>query len=402
MTDRNKSEISPQKRSLKLAPMLGDWTTYKPPQNLIKKVKTGLYGFDRLSEDELKTAHLLHYVAAQKFCELVKSTFKVGSELYLVDAQQNTYSSFFNSFSLPILQCKIISSNFNDEVFLSFDLSLIDTLINASLGSQDISKLNRGLSEAEEIIADEILQDIAPLFLGIFQDTLQSQKLTKVGAPNIVQNQGIPEQSTFVHFTIEVSLNNVIGKIVLGYSGTFIKTLLKQLGQKVKKPNLALSKLHPSIFSIVKSPVSVKLGVTNLNMSEIQGLEVGDVITFEQSIDSAIPISLSHGHSILGQPGIKNGKTAVKVVAIGKDKAVKIEPPAYALQDEEDPDSGDNPEENVVDEEPIEEDFENTQKEGNDELKFEDDEFSDEDLEGLLDEEEPKESNLGKEEKKEE
>ena len=106
MAEKPRSEAAPQKRSLKLAPLLGDWTTYKPPRVFVKKVKSGLYGFDRLSEDELKAAHRLHYNFALRLCRTLKTGLRLGPEIYSVEAMQSTYSAFIKSFNLPVLQGK--------------------------------------------------------------------------------------------------------------------------------------------------------------------------------------------------------------------------------------------------------------------------------------------------------
>ena len=112
MAEKNKADISPQKRSLKLTPMIGDWTTYKPPQTTVKKIKLGLYGFDRLSEEELKQAHLLHYNFALTFSKALKEKMRTGTEIYSVEAHQNVYSNFIKSSNMLIFQGKIITENY--------------------------------------------------------------------------------------------------------------------------------------------------------------------------------------------------------------------------------------------------------------------------------------------------
>lgn len=357
MTEKNKAEISTQKRSLKLAPMLGDWTTYKPPKALYKKVKTGLYGFDRLSEEELKQAHLLHYKFAEKFCDSLKTKLRVSAELYEVSALQNTYSNFLRSFTGPIYQGKFKCENYDEEVFVSFDLQLIDTLTNAALGSQDISKLNRPLTEAEEIILNLIFEEHLPTYGEIFSAMLQNPKFETIGSPSVVPDSSLNLQSTFVHFAIEASINNVLGKIIFGYNGIFIKNLIKSLGNIEKPYALDLHKLDPSIFGVIELPISAILGKTSLTTSEIKQLEPGDAVSLDQGIDSALKIQLSDGHTILGQPGVKDGKMVIRIVAVEKEKTVKVEPPIYKPKEVEF-DEKEKKEENMLEDDLGEEDLE--------------------------------------------
>src|SRR3989339_429523 len=329
MAEKNKADISPQKRSLKLTPMIGDWTTYKPPQTTVKKIKLGLYGFDRLSEEELKQAHLLHYNFALTFSKALKEKMRTGTEIYSVEAHQNVYSNFIKSSNMLIFQGKIITENYNDEIFISFDLQTIDSLINFALGSQDTSRLSRGLTKAEEIVLDAFLNEYMPSYYTIFKDVLQNPQFLKIGAPNLTPDQSISLQSTFVYFPIDLSINGNIGRITFGYSGAFIKNILKDLNQNKKSSPLPIHKIPPSIFNSVKLPVHATIGNSSLSMSEIYSLEPGDVVSFEQKIEDAIQIVLADGRVILGQPGKKDGKIIVRVVGFEKEKSVKVEPPIY-------------------------------------------------------------------------
>lgn len=393
MAEKPRSEAAPQKRSLKLAPLLGDWTTYKPPRVFVKKVKSGLYGFDRLSEDELKLAHRLHYNFALRLSTSLRTGLRLGPEIYSVEALQNTYAAFLKSFNLPVLQGKFKASNYHDEIFVSFDLQLIDTLINASLGTADTVRLNRPLTEAEDIVIDDILEKHLPGASDIFKGVLQDLEFEKIGSPDVKEDQSIAPQSTFVHFAIELNINNTLGKIIFGYSGAFIKTLLKKLIETEKRPPLPLKKLPAAILNADRSLITVALGKTQLSMREIKGLEVGDVVSFESGIDSAIAVALSDGHAIFGQPGKIDGHFAVRIVGVEKEKNVKVAPPSIEMPEKEMP----------MEEEAPKDDLEKEEELTDEEIKdAELDEFSDEDLEGLLDDDTEEETERTEEEEKEE
>ncbi|MBI5701206.1 FliM/FliN family flagellar motor switch protein [Candidatus Saganbacteria bacterium] len=369
MSERGKTEISPQKRSLKLAPLLGDWTAYKPLRQPAKKVKSGLYGFDRLSQEEFETAHMIHYGFAQKMLHAIKTKIRASCELYSVDAQQNSYSNFTKSFTMPVYQAKFKSDNFHDEIFVSFDMQLIDALINSALGTKESSRLIEPPTDAEELVLDTVFEYHLFSFYEMFDGVLDGQRFEKSGSGELNIDKSINMQATFVYFTVELQINENLGRITVGYSGEFIKTLLKKLREKEKAGPLPLKRLNPQIFNTVENKIKVTLGKTLLSMNEIKGLETGDVVSFDERIDDAIQISLSDGHVILGQPGKSGGKFAVKVIGIEKEKAVKIEPPSIEKELE-------NDNAPVLEEQEAAENAEDVSEE----------EYSDEDLEGLLSE----------------
>lgn len=335
MSEKNKSEISPQKRVLKLTPSIGDWTNYKPPKSLVKKLKLGLYGFDRLSSEELKQMHLLHYKFAIILCKFLKENLKIGAELYSIEGNQNTYGNFLKNFVSPIFQGKINSSNYSDEIFVSFDFQIIDVIINTAIGLQNPNtKPSNNFTDADEIILKEIINEPLSAYYDSLRNTLQNPAFEKVSYPDLTQDFSINPQTTFVCFIIELTINGILGKITFGYSGNFIKSILKNINSTKRQNPLLLSKIPSSIFNLIELPITASIGKTSLLMSEIKNLEPGDVISFDQNIENAIPVHLFNSKVLLGQAGIKNNKIAVKLVALEKEKTIKITPPSYETSEE--------------------------------------------------------------------
>jgi flagellar motor switch protein FliM len=324
-----KAEIAPQKRTLKLSTAIGDWTTYKPSRTLVKKIKIGLYGFDRLSGSELELAHLIHYLFGQELLKYSKKNLGLGGELYSVDAFQNTYVSFLRNVHGPLFQGKILLPSFHDEIFLSFDLPVAESFINAALGSHDTKPFNRGLTEAEEMVMESLFEDVLKLLNSAFFGVLQSPEFKPVSSPDLLPNPSITPQTTFVFFTIEVALGEVLGKIILGYNGPLIKNLLKLAQEKNQAKPLSLNKLSPQILNNVVVPLIASVGQTQLTTKEISALEVGDVVSLDNSVYNAIDLKLAGLKKILGQPGEKEGKLSVRVVSVGEKEAkeTRVAPP---------------------------------------------------------------------------
>ncbi len=338
MTERQKTDLSPQKRSLKLTPALGDWTTYKPARSLIKRVKSGLYGFDRLSKSELEIAHEIHYSFAQKLCETIKIELGIRGEAYVVDALQTNYSNFIRMLSQPLVEGTIDIEELHEDVFFSVDLSLANTIINHTLGSTDQESIQRELTEAEYKILNSTLSNYIKLYNESFSGILLNPKLKLENSPQVNPSVSISPSQSFICFIIEIKLNESYGKIVCGYSGK----ALKQLIEKVKKQSysaLKMKKLSPQIIGQIHQELMVKLGSTQITSREINSLEVGDVLSIDQSIFSALSGYLGGKEILLGQPGINNDKVALKIVSVSKEQAripeIKVAPPPVEEKEEE-------------------------------------------------------------------
>lgn len=360
MTEQQKSELSPQKKSLKLSPALGDWTTYKPQRVLIKRVKAGLYGFDRLSKDELEKAHRIHYHFAEKLCNALRVDLGLRIDIYSVDALQNNYSNFFKLLSQPLAELSICLPELNENAFLSIDLTLANTIINSLLGSRDHEVLQRELTEAESSLLETGIVNYQPVYNESFSNVMQDPKFKLVSSPHPNPSPSVSPNSSFVYFVIEAKLNESYGKIVFGYSSRALKALIKKIKES-EQGQLKISRLSPAIAGQASQLIKVFLGSTMISSGDIRSIEPGDVLLLDQSIFSALPAKLDGKEVLLGQPGIKGEKLSFKIVSVEKDRSrapeVKVAPPPVEEEKTEELPEEELPEEEIKEEEIKEEEI---------------------------------------------
>lgn len=326
MAERGKSDLAPQRRSLKLSPSIGDWTTYKVPQQLVKRVKIGLYGFDRLSEEELNAAHLIHYCFAESWIKSLRVGLGIAGELFSVEAMQTPYGNFVKSLTGPILQGKITSPDHPEEIFLAVDSSLAEALVTAALGGEAGGGRHQ-ITEADQLVFETAFSENLNLLNTAFSNIFKTLKYETVSFPDPAPLLSVNPQTTFVISVLELTLGDAHGKILFGYTGPFLKGLLKKVKDTARPKPLPLNKLGPQILSNILVPVKALLGTAELRAGEIRGLESGDVVTVSNSIFNAISIFLGGKKVVQGQPGEHNGKLVLRVVGVEKEKEIKVEPP---------------------------------------------------------------------------
>ena len=327
MAERGKTDLAPQRRSLKLSPAIGDWTTYKVPKQLVKRIKIGLYGFDRLSSEDLNFAHHMHYRFAEMWLKTLRVNLSLAGELYSVEALQVPYGNFLKSLTGPILQGKITSSDSHEEIFLAVDSSLAEIIISSALGGMEAGGGRHLLTEADELVFETAFTENLGTYNNAFSNIFKSLKFEVVSSPDPTPIPSLNPQTTFVIFILELTLGEAHGKVLLGYSGPYLKSLLKKIEEISKPKPLALNKLGAQILNSIKVPVLALLGLAELKTGEIGSLEPGDVVTVNNSIFNAVSILLGGKKVVLGQPGEHNGKMVLRVVGVEKEKEVKVEPP---------------------------------------------------------------------------
>ncbi len=352
-----KPEIASQKKSLKLAPAIGDWTTYKPLQVSVKRIKSGLYGFDRLSQKEIDLCLTLNYRFTEKLLRHFKIDLQLAVELFTVQVEQTTYLNFLRTISGAVVQARITLPDRHESIVVVLELPLANSIINHALGSRDLDQTNRGLTEAENDVLSAALTEYLPSF--------EQPAFSIVGSPDVTLDPAINPSATFVSFTAEIALgDNPPAKMTLGYPGSLLKSLLAAAAQQTAAKPLNFSRSSQTLLSKISIPVNSTLGETTLTTREINELEVGDVVTLNTSLKSAVPLKISKLLTLLCQPGIKNKKLAVRLADLEAEELI-VEPPPLEVKLEDKPiapatsaiEEIINPTENTLEEEFSDEDF---------------------------------------------
>jgi len=331
----SKPEIAAQRKVIKLAPAIGDWTTYKPPKVLVKKVKTGLYGFDRLSKNELNLVLQIHYRFIQKLLKQFRVDLGMAVELFSVQTEQTTYMNFLRTLTGSMVQIKIAIPGMHDSISLYLELPLANSIINYSLGSIDLEPIDRALTEAEQATLTTALTEYLPLFGESFENTINDLTISVVSSPDVVVDSTIGPASTFASFSAETSLaDNSPAKIYIAYQGNTLKTLLENYQQKEQSKPLNFSRIPTSLLAKISSPVASKLGETILTTTEIGQLEIGDVVSLETAINSSAETTLGNILELSCQPGSKAKKAAIRILGLKESAEVELAPPELAVEEE--------------------------------------------------------------------
>ncbi len=299
--------------SIKLTPAIGDWTTLKPVRAPSKKVKTGLYGFDRLSQEELKLAHIIHYNFGQALIVSLKRNLSVGGDLFTVAAEQSTYSEFLKKVYQPTVYSKISIPNLPDDVLMCIDMPIANTIINHALGGRDLSPITRKLTDIEEEVLTKVFSDELENYTNAFDKIFELPKFKVVSSPELVIEGTITPTSTFVFFSIELSVgDNPPGIIWIGYTSSTLRVLLEKVEKRQSQRPINFAKLPPSILDGIIIPVITDLGETPVATQALQKLEAGDVVSLETTLGDFVPVLLGGRVKIMGQVGTKGGRMAVR------------------------------------------------------------------------------------------
>jgi flagellar motor switch protein FliM len=255
--------------------------------------------------------------------------------LFTVQAQQTTYLNFLRSVMGPMVQLKIEVAGLHDPILFLLDISLANSIINYALGSVDLEPINRSLTDAERITLVTALEEYLPIFSQAFANTITDLKLTYINSPDVNVDQTINPASTLAGFIGEVSLaDNPPAKVYIAYAGNALKYLLDRYKQMDRSKELDFSHLPAGLLSQIKAPLSAVLGETSLTTNEIRQFEVGDVVSLDTTINSPLAITIGNKLKLASQPGVKNKRSAARIIGLKEGAEIELPPPELAEKKE--------------------------------------------------------------------
>ncbi|MFC1596249.1 FliM/FliN family flagellar motor switch protein [Candidatus Margulisiibacteriota bacterium] len=299
------------KRAIKLPAAIGDWTKLKAEASDEKKVRPGLFIFDRLGEPELKKIHLLHYKLGEQLIASLTRELKIKLILRSVVAEQLNYKSFLSKISGDYIQADIHLEE-NQRFFIVYELPMIEMLMDRVLGGDGTGEHLDTLSDLDkETIQTIISRQLTPLsnLWGIAEDTF---------APNLhfpapVPDNAIAAKDGVVAITLELGIGDkIVQKIILMYSNKILRQLL---GRMPVEPARETVELNEKTRHSIMVPVRVELGETELLMADLRKLDAGDVIQLDKLLGETINIIYGDTVNLHGQLGLHNESLAVQVLS---------------------------------------------------------------------------------------
>lgn len=256
----------------------------------------------------------------QKIAPLLQSRFNME----LISIKIRTYHSYLNSLPEPT---PILVFQVSDSVsgFLDIDFDLSFALFEKLLGGRGgppredhrpyFTDLEKAILKIPfgKVLASygEAWSEVQPL-----EAKFQSLEFN----PNAVYICSPSETMVVTSFAIELAQAEGLLSLCLPFKYLKEMTPKESFDVHILKTSMALPKddkiIFPESIHRAKVPVAVSLGRAELLFQELLGIEVGDTIRLDSEITEPLKIKVNDKTKFLGQPGIKDGRLATKVVKV--------------------------------------------------------------------------------------
>lgn len=299
----------------------------KEPEKKYRKYD--FYSPKKFTKDKLKILNGVYENYARMVSSRLNSLLRVNSEVNVVTAEEQRYYEFSNALNdndvLTLVNPRLPDNSENAPIIIHTSTQLMLSMIDRMLGGSgdDASSISSSYTYTE--IEISLYENIIKYIIEVMKDGWSNyvdldfdfQKIET--NPSLMQVIGMDE--TIVIVVLDVNMIVSKGKINICLPGTFLSNAFKIFDSK--NSSLASSKLggheeetaEEILGSIKNSALEIKaeLGETQILLSDVYSLQVGDVINLNKPKDSDVYLYIEDKPWFRGKLGVQNKNMAVKI-----------------------------------------------------------------------------------------
>ena len=291
-------------------------------ENSASGKKVVLYDFhnaDRVSQDQLRSLHLLYEAFGRNFASSLSAYLRAFVDVTLKSIEQIPYSAFVKPLPDPTLFVSITMRPFDSNMALEMNPTLVFPMIDMILGGPGTSvEENRNLTEIELNIIEGVIKlamrDLGTAWQSIMEfDFFLEGKGTK---PQMFQI--VSQSETVVAIMLEVKIGDFSGRMNMCIPSHALKLLRSKFDQQWQAPrHKSLENEGEKMMRLVERiPLALSGEIPNCKMTvgELLKVSVGDIIALNHRVSDPIAMRVCGIEKFSGNIVQRQGSIAFEIL----------------------------------------------------------------------------------------
>ena len=276
-----------------------------------------------ITKEQLSKVQVLHDVLSRDLCSDLAIYMKAGVEVNLIAGEQKQYCDFIESIDENAFNMVFSSDPFPGLAVVNFNLPLIYGILDLLLGGQgDVEKNDNIPTDIEISILTPFLEKI----LNQINTTFNSLTSVKVNNERYCSDKNTiqlaPSDGYVVVISYEVKIGFACGVIKICYPLPMVQQITEFLDKESSQVDSYYGKktAEYSKEDIIKSlfevplPLDVTIGETTVAAADLLNLEIGDIITLNNNINSPLKVTISGNELFTAAAGKIQENLAIKLL----------------------------------------------------------------------------------------
>ena len=324
---------------------MGEVLSQSEIDNLLAALTTGELDMDQMQETSEKQVKDYDFKRPAKFSKEHLRTLEIIYEhygrlistnlpLYLRKSVQTTvassetvtFSEFSNALSNPVILGIIDFKPLNGNVIIELSPNLGFAMIDRMLGGPGVPlDKNRDFSEIEMTIIEKIMIICMQLMREPWHNVVDINPVMERIETNAQFAQVIAPSDMIAIVTMNIRVGDTEGFMNICLPYFTLEEVMDKLNTKYwfstmqKEDTTDYQEYIESLVKRVDVPVKAVLGHSVVSVNEFIGLQPGDVIRLDKSVDSELDIYVGNMKKFTALPGSSKDKYAVRVTTVVRE-----------------------------------------------------------------------------------
>ena len=303
----------------------GDDVLEGDEDTLLPQRQVTLYDFkrpNRVSKEQLRAFRGVHDKMARSLASQISSIMRSIVEIQLHSVDQMTYGEFLMSLPNPtsfnVFSVKPLEGSGIIEINPSIAFPMLDRLLG---GKGEPFDASREFSDIELSLFETILRVMMSTLKeawGPVMDIYPTVE-SKESSPNVVQI--VAQNEIVVMVVMEIIIGHSSGMMNICYPVISLEPILPKLASRDLMLNETSSKKSRNtelqvLLGGAKVEIEANLGSTDLSMSEILGLQIGDVLRLKSAADDIVTVNIDSKERFKGEIGLRRFRKSIQITEI--------------------------------------------------------------------------------------
>jgi flagellar motor switch protein FliM len=283
-----------------------------------KIVNYDFHRADRISQDQMRSVHLLHEYFGRNFASSLSAYLRNFVDVNLVSVEQVSYSSFVKTLPDPTLFASVGMRPLDGNLALEMDPSLVFPMIDMILGGPGQAMVdNRNLTEIELNIIDGVLRLAMRDLRGAWHPIMELDFFLEGKGTKTQMFQIVSPAETVIAVHLELKIGENSGLMNLCIPSRVLKLLRNKFDQQWNVPRQKPSGIEGErIFELMKMvsiPLDGEILSSKLTVDDLLKVSVGDVIALNERVGDPVFLCVGGIPKFSGKIVLRRGKRAFEI-----------------------------------------------------------------------------------------
>jgi len=292
-----------------------------------KQVKD--YDFKRpakFSKEHLRTLEIIYEHYGRLISTNLPLYLRKSVQTTVASSETVTFSEFSNALSNPVILGIIDFKPLNGNVIIELSPNLGFAMIDRMLGGPGLPlEKNRDFSEIEMTILEKLVIICIQLMKEPWHNVVDINPILERIETNAQFAQVIAPSDMIAIVTMNIRIGETEGFMNICLPYFTLEEVMDKLNTKYwfstmqKEDSTDYGDHIESLIKRVDVPIKAVLGRSTISVNEFIGLQPGDVIRLNSSVDSELEIFVGNIKKFTALPGSSKDKYAVRVTTVERE-----------------------------------------------------------------------------------